>query len=296
MRIVILGAGGRLGKALVRRLKGANEVIELARDSLDLKNQRSIHECLDCLDFDLLILAAAMTAVDYCESNANEAFEINAEGPFEIARVCELKRAKVVYISTDFVFDGTKATPYIEADDATPASVYGASKLKGEEYVLNASGENMVVRVSWLYGLEKPAFPEWIVQQAMTYETLALPGEKKGSPTSCEDLAMYIESLIDPILGGSASGIVHLCNSGSCSWQEWGQFCIDAAIRAGLDVKAQIIQQNCLDDITAFVAKRPINSVLNTDRFTSTTGIVPRSWQDAMTDHFASSFAKGLTR
>jgi dTDP-4-dehydrorhamnose reductase len=293
MRIAIIGAGGRLGHALANHLHPHHQLIELTHDSMDLGDQASIHRALDEVTVDVLILAAAMTAVDYCESHESEAFAINAEGPREIARICAKKGIKMVYISTDFVFDGKKEGSYAEGDEAAPVNVYGASKRKGEEHVLEASNNNLVVRVSWLFGSDGPAFPEWIIQQAMTRDAVALPEEKTGSPTFCGDLVEYLESLLE--LGGdAASGIVHLCNSGSCTWREWGQFCVDAAIAAGLDIKAKRIEANRLEDIAAFIARRPANSVMATEKFTRLTGIVPRSWQESMMEHFSHTLNKSV--
>lgn len=261
----------------------------MTRAQLDLKDTVSIRPALEMLDFECLILPGALTAVDYCESHEDEAFVVNAEGPREVARVCAEKGARLVYISTDFVFDGAKDGPYTEGDPAHPVSVYGASKRKGEEYVLEASANNLVVRISWLYGGGKAAFPEWIIQQADKVGELSLPGEKIGSPTCSEDVVRYLEPLLGFGHGEPVSGVVHLCNRGSCTWQEWGQFCLDEAAAAGLSLKTRRVSANRLEDIAAFVARRPINSVLDTTRFTELTGIVPRSWQDAMKAHFSVS-------
>ncbi|HEX7260899.1 MAG TPA: dTDP-4-dehydrorhamnose reductase, partial [Luteolibacter sp.] len=291
--IAVLGANGRLGKILVSRLARSHRILELTHDSMDLGDLASIHRALDEVALDVVILTAAMTAVDYCESHEAEAFAINAEGPREIARICADKGIKMVYISTDFVFDGEKNGPYTEGDEAFPINVYGSSKRMGEKHVLEASKENLVVRVSWLFGSDGAAFPEWIIQQAMTRDAVALPEEKTGTPTFCEDLVTYLESLL--MLGGnSASGIVHLCNSGSCTWREWGQFCVDAAIAAGLDIKAERVGGNRLEDVAAFIAKRPVNSVLSTERFTRLTGIVPRNWREAMAEHFSQTLKKSV--
>lgn len=292
-RIVIIGAAGRLGQALGARLSRGGTVIGLARPMIDLLSPQSIRDALEPVDFDRLILAAAMTAVDYCESHEAEAFAINAEGPREIARICAEKGIRMVYISTDFVFDGKKEGAYSEEDEAAPINVYGASKLKGEEHVLEASSNNLVVRASWLFGSDGAAFPEWIIQQAMTRDAVALPEEKTACPTFCEDLVEYLESLLEPG-GDAASGIVHLCNSGSCSWREWGQFCVDAAVEAGLDIKAKRIGSNRLEDVAAFIARRPVNSALATERFTRLTGIVPRNWQEAMAEHFSRNLMKSV--
>lgn len=287
-RLVIVGAGGRLGAALVKRYSPDHTVRGLTRDDLNLADPESICRTLEPLKYDKLILPGALTAVDYCEDHEDEAFAVNADGPKLIAEISLAKGAHVTYISTDFVFSGMYSKAYHETREAKPLSVYGASKLEGEENVLAVSGLNLVARLSWLFGPGKPAFPEWIIQQAMKQDKLSLPEEKTSSPTYTEDVVEYLAILlghdgeVEP-----AGGIYHLSNSGQCTWQEWGQFCLDEAAAAGLPLKTRCVGANCLEDIAAFVAKRPENSVLDTSKFTQFAGFVPRSWQEAMRDHFA---------
>lgn len=288
-RIVIVGAAGRLGQALERRFSREMEVIGMTRPGIDLASAESIAAALGPLDFDFLILPAAMTAVDPCESRQAEAYAINAAAPGQIAAICAEKGAHMTYVSTDFVFEGTKAGAYTEEDSARPVSVYGASKLKGEEVVLAAAEDNLVVRVSWLYGPGKPAFPEWIVEKACAESTLLLPADKSGCPTSSVDVA---EMLVSLLIGGERSparGIYHLCNSGGCTWAEWGQACIDLAREAGAPVRAETVSGNSLADIAAFLAKRPANSVLSNSKFAARTGVTPRPWRDALREHFQTS-------
>jgi dTDP-4-dehydrorhamnose reductase len=288
-RVVIVGAAGRLGQALETRFSRENTVTGLARPRIDLSCAQSIRDALEPLDFDYLILPAAMTAVDPCETNQDQAYAINAYAPRLIAEICADKKAHMTHVSTDFVFDGKKAGFYGEGDKPRPVSVYGASKLEGEEHVLATSPHNLVVRVSWLYGPGKPAFPEWITDKACAEAELSLPADKTGTPTSSTDVAELLEPLIFGPDGAPASGIFHLCNSGSCTWQEWGQFCIDLAREAGAPVRTQRIAANSLADIAAMVAKRPPNSAMSNVRYISYTGITPRSWQDALRTHFATS-------
>lgn len=287
LRFVIVGAAGRLGSALVRRWSPDHRVRGLTRDDLDLADPASIRRTLEPLEYDRLVLTGALTAVDYCENHEDEAFAVNADGPKLIAEISAAKAAHVTYISTDFVFSGLYSKAYHESREARPLSVYGASKLEGEENVLAISGRNLVVRISWLFGPGKPAFPEWIIQQAMKQKKLSLPEEKTSSPTYTEDVVGYLALLLGfDGVGPLAGGIYHLSNSGQCTWQEWGQFCLDEAVAAGLPIKTRRIGANCLEDISAFVAKRPENSVLDTSKFTQFTGSVPRPWQEAMRDHF----------
>lgn len=294
-RLVIIGAAGRLGASLLDRYATSHHVVGLTRANLDLANPESIRRALDELEYDRLILTGALTQVDYCESHEDEAFAVNADGPKLIAEISAEKNAHVTYISTDFVFGGFSSCAYTEESIPRPLSVYGASKLEGEEYVIGVSADNLVVRMSWLYGSGKPAFPEWIIQQAQKHWELALPAEKTGSPTYTEDAVEYLGLLLGLDHGNSpAGGIFHLANSGQCTWQEWGQFCLNQAAVAGLSLQTGRIEANWLDDIDAFVAKRPVNSVLDTGKFTHFTGVVPRPWKVAMKDHFSRTLSASL--
>ncbi len=284
-RIAILGANGRLGKALLARFRNEHTVIPLGRETVDLAHPASIAPNLEALDFDLLILSAALTAVDHCETFEDEAYAVNAEGPREVARICAKKGAKVVYISTDFVFDGAKPDAYTEEDPVHPISVYAASKRKGEDYVMEASEENLVVRLSWLFGPGKPAFPEWIIAKACREAALTLPAEKIGCPSYAPDIAMWLDALIFGTGSVDASGVFHLCNSDPCTWQEWGQYCIDVARACGHPVRVDQIGASTMDSIETFAAKRPVNSAMSTGKFQRLTGITPRPWKEALREH-----------
>lgn len=286
LRIVIVGAAGRLGQALQARFSRDAEVIGLSRGKIDLSSPDSIREALEPLQFDRLILPAAMTAVDPCETDPGAAFAINADAPKQIAEICAGKKVHMTHVSTDFVFDGLKEGSYSEIDTPTPVSVYGASKLKGEEHVLAADPDHLVIRVSWLYGPGKPAFPEWIVQKGCSEENLSLPGDKSGTPTSSVDVCDWLVPLICGPGRQPASGIFHLCNSGYCTWRDWGQACLDLARESGMPVRVESIAENRMVDIPAFLAPRPPNSVMSNAKFASYTGTTPRPWHDALTSHF----------
>jgi dTDP-4-dehydrorhamnose reductase len=288
-RIVVVGAAGRLGQALVARFARDASVLGLARPQIDLSSPQSIRDALEPLKFDHLLLPAAMTAVDACETNPDQAYAINATAPGLIAGICAEKKAHMTHFSTDFVFDGAKQGAYTEGDEARPLGIYGDSKLQGEQAVLAASPYHLVARVSWLYGPGKPAFPEWIVDQACNHRELALPGDKTGSPVSSVDIADMLHPLLFGPAGEPARGLFHLCNSGSCTHREWGQACLDLAVEAGAPLRAREIVANTLAEVRAFVARRPPNSVLSTSKYTAFTGLAPRLWQDALREHFATS-------
>lgn len=280
--VVVVGSGGRLGCAMVDHLSAGNQITGLDRSQLDLGNVGAIDARLGTLEFDHLLLAGALTAVDYCETHPDEAHAVNAVGPGRIAEICAEKGAHLTYISTDMVFDGLKDGPYVETDEARPVSVYGASKLEGERLVMAASPDNLVARVSWVFGPGRPAFPEWIISQAREKTDVTLPGDKTGNPTYTMDLVGWLAALVFGGAEGPARGIHHLCNSSPCTWRDWGQLCIDVARESGVPLLAREIRGVPLDSVAAFVAKRPRNSALDTGKFTRTTGIRPRPWQEAI--------------
>lgn len=287
--IVVVGAAGRLGVSLVQALSAHNQVISLTREDLDLSSTTSIEAALDSLNYESLFIVGALTAVDFCEANEKQAFAINADGPGKIAEISAKKGAHVTYISTDFVYDGAKSSPYTEDDEALPISVYGASKLRGEENVLGESSKNLSVRVSWLYGLGKSAFPEWIIGKALAERDVTLPYDKIGCPTSCKDLVQALMLLSGVQSGNTASGVFNFCNPPSCTWQQWGQFCIDTAKDAGLPILCETIEGVPMDSVTAFVAKRPPNSGMDVGKFMKFSGLTTRTWREALRDHLYQS-------
>jgi dTDP-4-dehydrorhamnose reductase len=285
--VVVVGSSGRLGKSLVEMLEHdprVKRVLGLGRKDLDLGSTEAIERTLADMDYDTVFITGALTGVDYCETHEAEAFAVNATGPGRIAEISAEKGAHVTYVSTDMVFDGENPDPYVETDAAEPISVYGASKLAGEQAVLAASDAFLVARVSWVFGPGRPAFPEWIIGQACSNTDLTLPGNKIACPTYTLDLVEWLNALVLGQAEGPARGIFHLCNSGPCTWRDWGQFCIDTARDAGFPVIAGEIRGIPVDTVAAFVARRPVQSAMNTEKFSGLTGIHPRHWQEALRD------------
>ena len=296
-RLVILGSSGRLGHALAEKLPRHAHVFTIPRDRLDLADPRAIHRTLAPLDFDEVLLPAALTGVDHCESHPEEAFAINHRAPGLVAALAAEKNARLTFFSTDFVFDGSRQRPCLETDEAKPISIYGRSKLEGERAVLAASSAHLVIRLSWLYGGSRPAFPEWILQQLLEKEAVSLPAEKTGSPTLVDDVVDHLIPLLDlhhreP---EPAFGIYHLANSGTCSWQAWGQFVATEAYAAGLPLKTRMIEPCSLQDIAAFRARRPIHSALDTAKLRKRLGTAPRPWDSALHHHLHHSGLLGAS-
>jgi dTDP-4-dehydrorhamnose reductase len=286
-RLVIIGAGGRLGAALAREYQCAFSVKAFARGQLDLGKLDQVRSLLES-EFNLLVNCAALTNVDYCESHRDEAFLINAQGPRLLAEICAEKSAKLVHISTDYVFDGKQDTPYIEEDSPAPLSVYAESKLAGEEEVLAVSPKNLVVRLSWVFGPDKPSFIDQIIQRARENETVTAVADKFSSPTYTIDVANWLRLAWE----NNARGILHLANSGECNWQEWAQYAIDVCRNLGVPLKAERVGKLSLVDMKNFVARRPAYTVLSTAKFAALTGIQPRHWRDAVADYISAHVSK----
>ena len=282
VKIVILGVGGRLGAALFREYQRDHTVIGFNHNQLDLSLDHAMTALLEPLDFDLLINCAALTNVDYCETHPEEAMQINGEAVRRIATLAARKKARVIHISTDYVFDGEKRTPYLETDPADPISVYGVSKKQGETALLAVSESNLVVRVSWVFGPDRPSFIDQILKCAIECETVSAIADKISVPAYTLDIARHLKPLL---FENPAGGIVHLCHSGECTWQQYGQFAINCAIANGVPIRGEIVAPLAMIELKTFIASRPVYTVLSTARLTALTGESPRDWRVAVEEY-----------
>jgi dTDP-4-dehydrorhamnose reductase len=280
--LVILGSGGRLGAALARGYAQETRVIGFNHSQLDLANPQAIESALGALEFDALVNCAALTNVDYCETHREEAFAINAQAAGQIGAICARKKARCIHISTDYVFDGAKNTPYLETDEALPLSVYGESKRQGEIELLQSSPDHLAARVAWVFGPDRPSFVDQILKRALETDQLQAIGDKWSTPTSTQDLVEWLRPLLWEHRVG---GLMHLTQSGACTWQEYGQFALDRAWEAGLPLKGRTVGFQAMASLAAFVAKRPVHTVLSTQRFAALTGQTPRCWQEAVAEY-----------
>jgi len=289
---VIVGSGGRLGAALLREWSRAGEeVVGLSRSELDLADADQLRNRLGGMQFDVLVNCAAQTNVDRCETNPEEAFAINRDAVRVLAEICSARGARCIHISTDYVFDGEKTTPYVEEDPARPISQYGASKHEGEEVLLAVDPAHLAVRVSWVFGPDRPSFVDQVVQRALTNETAEAIGDKWAVPTYTLDVA----ELLRPFLRAKREGgLLHLCNGGSCTWQEYGQFALDCAASAGLPLQARTVGPLKMAELKAFIARRPVHTVMSTAKLTRITGAQPRSWQEAVQEYVATHLVPRL--
>lgn len=261
-RILLTGAGGQLGIDVTRAAaEGPHDVdlIAVTRADVDVTDQGAVESTLDSLRPDVVIHAAAYTAVDKCESNSALAFHVNGDGTRHVVATAEAIGARVIYISTDYVFDGTSDTPYVESDRPNPASVYGASKLAGERAVVELGDRGLIVRTSWVCGPHGSNMVKTILRAAEVHPTLRFVDDQIGKPTFTSDLADALLLLATR----DDSGIMHVTNEGIVSWFE---FCQAVLAAAGLDPgRVEPCATHELQPPRP--APRPANSVLANTRF-----------------------------
>ncbi len=276
MRVVIIGAGGRLGGALLREYSRERSLTAFNRQQLNLAEPEQLRPKLEPLGFDVLINAAGQTNVDRCETEPDEAFAVNAEAPRLLAEICGEKGARLVHFSTDYVFDGTLRRPLRPDDPVGPQSAYGKSKLLGEQAIQGVTGlDYLVLRTAWLYGTGGANFVKTMVTVAKAGKPLRVINDQFGSPTSTLDLAAATLELLDR----DATGILHVSNAGETNWfdfaraifQEWN-LTPDLGPTTSDAWKAQRPES----------ATRPAYSVLDITPFQEAVGHPMRDWRNAL--------------
>ena len=261
MRLLVTGAGGQLGTD-VRLAADARDldVVALDRLQLDITDGASVEEAIGAAKPDVVVHCAAFTAVDRCESEQDLAHAVNVDGTRHVAESCDRHGARLIALSTDYVFDGTKKGPYIEADAMNPASVYGTTKMLAEQAVSTVLGDRgLNVRTSWVCGRYGSNMVKTILRVAESHDILTFVDDQVGKPTFTHDLA---PTLLD-LASLDVSGTMHVTNEGVVSWFE---FCGDVLEAAGLD-RARV-QPCATEDLQPpRPAPRPANSVLANTRF-----------------------------
>lgn len=283
-KILVVGSGGRLGARLVIDwLQVGREVRGLSRADLALEDSKALKARLGEEEFDVLVNCAALTHVDRCEQEPDEANRVNAVAPGVMAEICAERGADFIHVSTDYVFDGKKSEPYTEQDPAEPVSEYGWSKLRGEQAVLSVSGAFRVVRVSWVFGPDRPSFVDQILRRSVAESEVLAVDDKWSSPAYTRDLAIWMGVLADGTV--AEGGVFHLTNAGSCTWREYGQHAVEVFRERGGGVRAERVKPIRMADIPAFVARRPVHSTLACERFKRLSGLVLRPWKDAVREY-----------
>jgi dTDP-4-dehydrorhamnose reductase len=269
MKAMIIGATGLLGKPLMRECTGAELTGTGSRD-LDIRDARAVRDLIEKKHPDWIVLAAAYTDVDGCESNSELAFAVNRDGAVNVASACKASGAKLLFISSDYVFDGTKNLPYDADDQRNPQSVYGRTKAEAELRLLEILPDCCILRTSWLYGVGGKCFPDTILKLAATRPALDVVNDQRGSPTYTVDLARVIFALC----AKNAHGIVHASNGGNCTWFDFAREIIKSA---GLKTEVRPVSSAQM----ARPAPRPAYSVLSATSLHKH-GIEMPEWEDAL--------------
>ena len=269
MKVMILGASGLLGKDLVREWTG-DEILALSSRDLDIRDPQRVSEIIQNARPEWILLAAAYTNVDDCESHPDLAFAVNRDGAVNVAKAAKAAGAKLLFISSDYVFDGKKSSPYEINDARNPQSVYGRTKAEAELQILEVLLGSCIVRTSWLFGAGGKCFPDTILKLAGTRPALDVVDDQRGCPTYSVDLARAIIQLCRR----QASGIVHATNAGDCSWFEFAREIVKSADLT-TEVRPVSSQQ------MARPAPRPAYSVLSAKSLQRYDVVMP-AWQDAL--------------
>lgn len=281
MRVLITGANGQLGKELVKKLAHHETVFATSRKDLDITNQMIVERKISQIKPDIIIHAAAYTAVDLSEIDKKTTFQVNALGAFHVANVAQKIGAKMIYISTDYVFSGDKSTPYNEDDSPNPLSTYGMSKWLGERLVRSTLQESYIVRTSWLYGHDGTNFVKTMLKLAAQQKEVKVISDQIGSPTYTKDLVEIIYQLFD-----KRAGVYHVSNSLSCSWYQFAR-----AIFAEVGCDPTFIKPVTTKEYgTSSI--RPSYSVMNHKALEREGIDIPRSWHFALKEFISKELAK----
>jgi dTDP-4-dehydrorhamnose reductase len=272
VKILVTGANGQLGREIARQGHG-HELVLTDTDILDIRNGEAVISFFHDVKPDAVIHCAAYTNVDGAEADLDGAFCVNVVGAQNIAAGCLETGARMVYVSTDYVFDGQKQVPYREFDSINPQSVYGQTKWQGEEMVRQILGRHYIVRTAWLYG-DGNNFVRTMLKLAETNDTLRVVHDQVGTPTSTVDLARVIFKL----LSSNAYGTYHATCQGQCSWYE---FACEIFRQAGKEVTVVPVTTSEFPR----PAKRPMHSVLDNHMLRMTVGDPMKEWQDALEEY-----------
>lgn len=284
--ILVLGKNGQVGQALQDVLSTKVNLHAFDSKEADLTDERSLRHLIQEVKPDVIINAAAFTAVDRAESEEALAFKINARGPQIIGEEATTIGAAVIHLSSDYVFDGTKDGAYVETDKTNPLSVYAASKLEGEKLLLKACARSVILRTSWVVSHHGGNFLKTMLKLAHEREVLRVVSDQHGVPTSAHLLAQMSKMLIEKLSADPEHfpfGIYHLAPSGETTWFDYARFVIGDAMKRGDTFKLS------LDNIHAIKteeyplpAKRPQNSRLDTNHFQTTFGVTLPSWESGI--------------
>jgi dTDP-4-dehydrorhamnose reductase len=274
MKILVTGSRGMLGTDLLEILSVHHEVFGCDLHNCDILDEAQVEGVTSSFRPDVIVHAAAYTNVDQAEIDREIALQVNETGTRHIAGAAKRHHARLMHISTDYVFDGTKTTPYTEEDPPCPLGIYGETKFRAEQQVRQILDDHayVILRPAWLYGKHGKNFVSTILRLAHQHKTLRIVNDQTGSPTYTRDFARAILALLEK----KASGIVHLTNTGHCTWYEFTKTILDFVGITG------VVVQPITTEELGRPAPRPKFSVLDTSKFTHLTGQMIRHWKDGL--------------
>lgn len=288
-RILLIGSNGQLGKELQNTLASYN-IIAVARPTVDLAQPDSLRQLLKEIQPQLIINAAAYTAVDKAESEPELATAINATAPAILAEVAQQLEAFLIHISTDYVFNGQQSHPYQETDTTNPLNVYGKTKLAGEQAVRHKCDRHLIIRTAWVYGSYGNNFVKTMLRLGAEREEVRVVADQIGSPTWARDLAQAI-ALVIPQLKPEVAGTYHYTNSGVASWYDFARSIFEEAKHIGFPLKVQRVTGITTADYPT-VAQRPAYSVLACERISKVLGTPRPYWRTSLRQMLAELHAR----
>ncbi len=289
MKVLITGSNGQVGSCLVKQLQACpnTEILAVDRNELDITSQSDVIATVNEFKPHIIINAAAHTAVDKAETEIDLSYAINRDGPLYLAQAAESIGAALLHISTDYVFAGDKEGIYFEADTVNPQGVYGASKLAGEDVVLEACSRAVILRTAWVFGEEGNNFVKTMLRLAAQRDELGIVADQFGGPTYAGDIAAALITIANEIMKQGNSfdhsqyGIYHFSGLPHTSWCGFAQTIFDKAVEQEVLDKAPTVKGIKTEDYPT-PAKRPANSKLDTQKITETFGIQASDWQRAL--------------
>jgi len=281
MKILLAGSGGQLAQELQPILLSSGEVIAVDRTSLDLSKAESIRQAMAEIQPDLVVNAGAYTAVDKAEIEPELAQAVNGIAPGILAEECEKLGSTLIHISTDYVFDGSQGSPYLETDSTNPLGTYGKSKLMGEEAIRKAGNRHIIIRTAWVYGNGgKGNFVKTMLRLGKEREEIRVVADQVGSPTWTGDLAAAISHII-PHVQPENFGTYQYTNSGVCSWYDFAIAIFEEAEKIGFPLKVQRVVPITTSEYPT-PAKRPAFSVLSSVKISALLGTHPPHWRQGL--------------
>ncbi len=275
INLLVTGSNGQLGQCLKQQLHNAGDIscYFATKKDLDITNEQALGDFFGEHPFDYCINTAAYTNVEKAESEQKEAFLVNAEGAYSLAKACKKHNVVLLHMSTDYVFDGIAKTPYQEQDSTNPVNVYGASKLKGEQHIGDTWNKHFIIRTSWLYSQYGHNFLNSMLKFAKQKKPLTITTQQKGTPTNANDVAQMLVTIIKT--GNARYGVYHFSNQGEATWYDFAT----AIFKATGEIDTINLAKT---KHYATFAKRPAYSVLNCNKLKDTLGITYRNWEDSL--------------